>query len=105
MFLSGSSFELVENTLVVRGELEPECQPQFEQALEKLTGSEHADIILDLSDVHYISSSYVRYVAAAAVDMKRAGRTLTVRGSREVRRLMQLGGIDRLCTVELAAQT
>ena len=98
------SFEICDNTLSVKGELDPHAEPAFVDMLKRLAESDLKEIIVDLTHVHYISSLYARHLAQVAVDAQKSGRHVMVRASREVFRLMQLGGIDKLCDVTLAEQ-
>jgi anti-anti-sigma factor len=95
-----ATFEFSGDRLTVYGELDPAGESAFVDYLQKLVEGTSAVITVDLTDVHYISSLYARHLAQAAVDAMQTGRTLVVKASREVHRLMTLGGIDRICELE-----
>ncbi len=90
-------------TLTVKGRLEYEEETLFEALLRRLVKSEFPSPVVDLSGVERVSSSYVRSVALAMVDVKKDGRSLVVRARSRVARILKLGGLDRLGTIELVA--
>jgi len=95
------SFEIDGNTLRVRGELGVDEEKAFEQALRELLATNHAALVIDLASVRYASSGYVRHIAMTIMDAKQKNRSVTVRASRRIARLLQIGGVDRLAPVEL----
>ena len=96
--------EIRSGTLYVTGELDPHAEAAFVEKLDELAQSDLEVITVDLTNVHYISSLYARHLAQVSVDARKNGRRVVVRASREVYRLMQLGGIDQLCEVVLTEE-
>lgn len=95
------SFEIEGNTLRVSGELGVDEERAFEQALRTLLATSYAALVVDLSGVKYASSGYVRHIAMAIMEAKRKNRTITLRASRRIARLLQIGGVDRLAPLEV----
>jgi anti-anti-sigma regulatory factor len=54
--------------------------------------------------VRYVASIYVRHLAFAMMEAKRADVRLTVVAGRRVMRLLKLGGLDKLGHVEPARE-
>ena len=89
-------------TLTISGKLEYEEESLFEALLRRLVESDCPSPVVDLSGVERVSSSYVRIIALAMVDVKKDGRSLVVKARSRVARVLKLGGLDRLGTIELA---
>ena len=58
-------------------------------------------VIVDLSAVRYMSSVYVMRVATAAIEAKQKGVRVIIRASRRVARVLRMGGLDKLGTIEV----
>ena len=99
--LPDASFELFGNTLRVHGELCSDCERDFEDALRKLIATVHASFVVDLSNVRFMSSSYVRHIIRAMAWATQKDRSITVRAKGPTLRLLQLAGVDRLGKIEL----
>jgi anti-anti-sigma factor len=95
------SIDVQGSRLTARGELGPEMEQVFEDAIHKLTQRDSGVYVVDMGGVAYISSGYVRLLALAMVDARKSGRSIVVRASDRVIRLLKMGGIDRLGTIEL----
>lgn len=95
------TFETIGNCLRVGGELGPDEEKRFELQLEELKGRGEECIFVDMADVTYISSGYVRLLASAIVDAKKKGNRIVIRASRRVMRLLHMGGLDRIGEMKL----
>ncbi len=95
-------FEAGEGSLRVTGDLSADDEKGFERALGEYMSAGHGRPVLDLSEVPYVSSIYVRHIAFAMIESRKAGRTLTVLVSRRVSRLLKLGGLDKLGDLRIA---
>jgi len=89
------------NTLRVAGELGPDNESPFDEATRKLLASQENPLVVDLSGVHYVASSYVRHIVTFAIEANRQGLTVVLVAERRTIRMMELGGLDRLDNVEL----
>ncbi len=94
------SFEITGGTLCVTGDLGSEAERAFEEVLDLLVETGEAPLVVDLSDVRYLSSSYVRHIAKAMMEAKEKNLSMTVRAGRRVARLLSMGGLHKLGTVE-----
>ena len=95
------AYELQGNCLRVSGEHGPENEEQFEDALNGLLDSGANPKVIDMSAVTYVSSGYIRMLAFAVVRAKKTNSQLIIKANRRVVRLLQMGGIDKIGTVEL----
>jgi anti-anti-sigma factor len=77
-----ASFEIIRNTLRVRGEVGHEEEKELEKAIRELLDTGHASLVIDLSLVGHMGSSAVRHIATALVEAKEAGCPTTIRGGR-----------------------
>lgn len=53
-------------SLIVRGEIDVHTCPQLQQALQALTDEKNQDLILNLTDTHYIDSTGLGTIAHTA---------------------------------------
>jgi len=101
--IPGSEIARIEvsgDTLRVSGDLGLDEHLAFVMALEELMATEHTGLNIDLTDVHYINSIYVSAIALAIVQVKKQGRSLSVRAATRVSRILSLGGVEVLGSVE-----
>lgn len=98
-----TSFEVAGNRLRVCGELGPDDEKEeaFAKASQGLMETEHETLVIDLTAVRYMGSSYVRHIAPVMVWAKQHGRSVTVRATKRVARLLSIAGLDRLGDVEV----
>ncbi len=96
-------FEVSGHTLTVHGELGPDNEEAFQEALQELLAAVEAEgaqqLVIDLSDVEYMSSGYVGPIALLMVDARKKGRPVTVLARPKAAQLLHLGGLDRLAEV------
>ncbi len=92
-------FEISGHTLTVHGELGPDNQEGFENALEELLAVEAQEYVIDLSRVQYMSSGYVGPIALLMVEARKKGRPVTVLARPKAAQILHLGGLDRLAEV------
>jgi anti-anti-sigma factor len=97
-------FELTEHTLTVTGDISADDEPAFEEALRRLFATRGVVLRIDLSAVRYVASIYVRHIAFAMMEAKRANVKLVVVAGRRVMRLLKLGGLDKLGHLEAARE-
>jgi len=89
------------NTLRISGELGPDNESPFDEATRKLLASHENPLVVDLSGVHYVASSYVRHIVTLAVEANRQGLRVVLVAERRTIRMLELGGLDKLDNVEL----
>jgi anti-anti-sigma factor len=87
------------NTLTAAGHLGPDSIRAFSEAARQLALSPHESVVFDLAEVTYMSSSYLGVLSASVVEVQTRGGSALVKVRRQVRRLLQLAGIDQICAV------
>ncbi len=77
------------------GELDLAGVPLLEDAIEQATPDQMTTIVLDLRGLEFIDSTGLRGILAQDKRFTERGQTFAlVRGSEQVRRLMQMTGVD-----------
>lgn len=95
------NFELSGGTLRVDGDLSADEEGRFLEALDRLFQTGAESMVVDLSGVQYLGSSYVRHVAMLIVKGTQKGRTVTVRAHERAARILKLGALDKIGTIEV----
>ena len=87
-------------TLMVEGSINSQTSPEFEKAVN--ASLENADrLILDFSEVNYISSAGLRVIISAHRWMEGKGGSMVIRGvSKSVLETFELTGFDSFLTLE-----
>ncbi len=96
-----TSIEVSGGTLLVRGDLGIDEEETFSEAARELVATEQEELLIDISDVRYISSIFVRDIALAMLNADEQGRSLSVRANDRVAHILSLGGVDSLGKVEV----
>jgi anti-anti-sigma factor len=95
------SFEVRGNTLHVTGELSLDSEPALATTLADLVNSDNETIIVDMLDVTFMSSSYVRHLVDAVMELAKSSRTMTIRARGQVLRVLKMVQLDSLAVVEV----
>jgi anti-sigma B factor antagonist len=84
--------------LVVSGRIDSSTAPQFTEALEGVTGSGRYKIVLDMTDLEYMSSAGFRALLSSQRDCKRYNRGEVVLASvpERVQEALELAGFTEL---------
>jgi len=98
---SEAKFELAGDTLSVSGDLGTQDEKELERALERLFDTDAEPMIVDLTGVRYLSSSYVRHVAMLVIKARQKERSVVVRAYERVVRILKMGGLDKIATIEV----
>ncbi len=99
--LTKAKFDLSTDTLNVRGDLGTQEERAFGEALDRLFETGAESMVVDLSGVRYLGSSYVRHVAMLMVRGNQKGRTVTVRARERAARILRMGGLDKIGAIEV----
>ena len=94
--------EVSGNTLRVFGDLGPDEVLAFRKAAQDLVETEHGDLVMDLAGTRYIGSVYVRDIALVMLEAKKLGRSVSVRTTRSVARILSMVGVDKLGDIQVA---
>lgn len=84
--------------LVVSGRIDSSTAPQFSEALEAVTGSGRYKIVLDMTDLEYMSSAGFRALLSSQRDCKRYNRGEVVLAAvpERVQEALELAGFTEL---------
>lgn len=96
-----SDIRLENGTLTARGVLEYEEKADFEAQLHSLMAIRSVSLVIDLSGVRHIDSSYVPCIALAMIDAEKKGKSITIRASPSIARVLRMGALDRLGSIKI----
>ena len=93
-------FQVVGDTLTVRGELGRQDSAEFSKALGELLRSDASPPRVDLTRVAVITSSCVRPLVDAATEAGQQDRRLAIRARRSLHLMLDVSGVTVLADVE-----
>ncbi len=99
-----SGYNLSGGTLSVVGAIGYDLDPEFRQKCDELLASGEADLVLDLSQVLYLSSSHIGVIAGLATRALGAGKKVKIRVMSKVARVLKFAGLDSLGDIEVAEE-
>jgi len=94
-------FSIEAGTLKVTGDLHAVNEVDLRREIEQLLESGESPLVMDITDVQYRGSSYVRLIAMAMLRAQDGGADLTVRATQRTARVLEMGGIDKLGKIEI----
>jgi anti-anti-sigma factor len=89
-------YELSGGVLRISGPIGYDLHPEFAPRCRELLQCPEQEILLDLSGVAYLSSTYLGVLAPLYLKATDAGKVLTIRVQNKVGRVFRLAGFDRL---------
>ena len=97
-----SSLSVEGNTLTANSKrLAQDDQGIFSAALQELMASDHSELVLDLSSVEYMSSSYLVPIAAAMEEANDGDRGMTILVGQRTASLLEIAGAGRFPKVRV----
>ena len=93
-------FTIDGGTLKITGDLHAAVEADLRKAVDELLQSEVTPLIVDITNVQYRGSSYVRLIAIAMMRASDSGMALTVRATERTARILQMGGLEKLGAIE-----
>jgi anti-anti-sigma factor len=96
-----ASFDLSGDTLRISGDLSMQEENAFKDALDRLFETGAEAMVVDLSGVRYLGSSYVRHVAMLIIRGTQKGRTVTIRAHERAARMLRMGALDKIGKIEV----
>lgn len=93
-------YELSDGILRVTKDLRQDFDLSFDQACSELLKSKATDLVIDLSKVTYINSTYIGMIAATFFQAQSAGKNLTVRAPAAVLKILSAAGFDGFIKLE-----
>ena len=94
-------FDLNDNRLTVEGEFGPEDEKAYSEALFELLNCGRYQLEIDLTGLHYLSSSYIGATSLAVMMAKQSGRSVTIITNKEIARILHMVGVDAMTEVEV----
>jgi anti-sigma B factor antagonist len=87
-------------SVAVKGELDIETLPEFEQVVRSARSPDVTRLVVDLRQVTFLDSMTVELLLRLHTELAEAGgELLVVRGPRAVHRVFELTGLDRVLTI------
>ena len=93
-------FTLEGGTLKITGDLHIAVESNFRAETDKLLGLAVKPLVLDITDVQYRGSSYVRLIAMAMIRANELSVDLTIRATARTVRILEMGGLEKLGHIE-----
>jgi len=88
------------NVLQVVGDSVDGMDATFTSGLQRLVGSQHQSVVLDVSGIRHLGSDCVRHIALGMVWAKQRGVKTSVRACGQAFKLLVQMGVDRLGALE-----
>ena len=94
-------FEIKGNRLVVTGELGPEHETAYSEALFALLKSGFDEMEIDFRELHEMSSAYVGSTCLLTLVASQRKRKVSILASRDIARVLEISGLDKLTQVRI----
>jgi anti-sigma B factor antagonist len=86
------------------GELDLATRPELSAVVEEAIAPEVKELQIDLTEVTFIDSTAIKVIAHAGAEMRaRGGQVEVMLGSRNVFRIFEIAGLERLLDLTLSA--
>lgn len=86
--------------LVLSGEIDMGCRPEFDEALAEYTKDGPSDVTVDLSDVTFLSSDGLGFLVSLHKHAIENGRSMTLQSPPHVvTRVLDVTGLNQLFTI------
>lgn len=91
-----------ENIIIaLKGELDTATVDQFTQELESVQVEKGQQLVVDFSELEYISSAGMRILLRQNKQTEEKGGHMTITGmSEDIRQIFQMTGFDQMITIE-----
>ena len=99
--ISSPDFHESEDLLKITGDLDSSALEPFGEHLQSFVAKATHDFEIDITEIRYVSSSFIGYLARALVDAKAKGCSVRICANSRVARLLELAGIDKLASIML----
>ncbi len=96
-----SRFEESDGRLRITGELHSSMLETFGERLEAFVENGSGDLEIDLTDIRYVSSSFIGYLARTLIDANAKGCSVRIVANDRLARLLKIAGIQRLAPIDI----
>lgn len=93
------------NTLVATMELHPDRVEEFTRACRLLLEVPEEKIVIDLTDVRYVYSTYVGVLSDFAKDATEAGKELLLRVGQQIAWIFKMAGLSEMVQIEVISSS
>jgi len=93
-------YQVRDGKLRVTRDLRQDFDLTFDEACARLIGDPSPDLLIDLTPISYISSTYVGMIAAAFFQARQQGKKLSVRARPPIIRILQNAGFANFIQLE-----
>lgn len=87
-------YDIKNGVLKVHKQLDDDYDVSFDRACSDLASSGEKDIAIDLSEVRFITSTYIGLMAAAFFQAKAHGKNMTVIAKGQVLNVLRMSGFE-----------
>lgn len=95
-----ADYEVTNGTLKVYAEeLHQDYDISFDRACRDLIDSQRSELVIDLSLVKQLTSTYIGIMAATYFQIKNAGKALSIIATGRVLRILQYAGFENFITL------
>ena len=94
------NYHIAHGTLRVNRDLRQDFDLTFDQACAGLIADPSAELLIDLTPISYISSTYVGMIAATFFQAQAQGKSLSVRARPAIIRILQNAGFANFIKLE-----
>lgn len=101
---TANPFRLDGPTLTIEGDLDLDMQPAFHEACKELASVDAETLVLDLTGVSFVGSSFFGEVFVLNARARREEKTLIIRVAPRLLSLLELLGLPQLLEVEVVPE-
>jgi anti-anti-sigma factor len=84
----------------LRGDIDLGSQHLLDEAYERVSGADPGDIVVDLTQLTFLSSNGLGFLARLHAHVEPSGYAITIRGANYVaRRALEVTGMEQLFTI------
>lgn len=98
--MTGHSFEVRGNCLLVSGDFSRDDDVGFDDACQKLLECPDRELVADLAGTSRMSSTYVGLLAEACLTAQGRGRKVTIRARKRLAAALREAGLGAAATIE-----
>lgn len=93
------------NTLVATMELHPDRVEEFSRACRLLLEAPEKKIVIDLTDVRYVYSTYVGVLSDFTKDAAGAGKELLLKVGQQIAWIFKMAGLSEMVQIEITSSS
>ncbi len=87
-------YEIKKGVLIVNKQLDDDYDVSFDRVCTELVCSSESDVVIDLSRVRFITSTYIGLLAATFFQAKHNGKNMTIAAQGQVLNVLRISGFE-----------